>query len=109
MSVVDLWGEPVEKIDKVETTPKGNFVILAGINKRTERQLYLSTFNDCDEWSISVVPSAMSYSRAQYMIAKAKQDIEAKTKQGKTPQYPPFVIANLEDSPLDSMTRRILV
>ena len=106
MNVVDLWSEPIEPVDNNKT---GHFLVLAGINKRTERQLYLSTYNDCDEWSISVVPSAMSYARAHYMIAKAKQDIEAKTKPDKSPQYPPFEIVKLEDCGLDKEIRRILI
>lgn len=106
MEVVDLWGETIKEITSV---PEGHFLVLAGINRKTGRQMYLSTFEDCDEWSISIVPSAMSYTRAHYMIAKAKQDIEAKTEQGKSPQYPPFEIVNLKDSGLTQEVRRILV
>lgn len=103
---VDLWSTPIEPVNEVSS---GYFVVLAGINKRTDRQLYLSTYTDCDEWSISVVPSVMSYDRAQHMITKAKQDIEAKTKTGKTPQCPTFEIISLESCPLTSSERRALI
>lgn len=106
MEVVDLWGGSVEE---PEAIPEGHFLVLAGINRKTGRQLYLSTYKDCDEWSISIVPSAMSYTRAQRMIDIARKDIDSKTKQGKEPQYPPFEIVNLEDCGLTQEVRRILV
>ena len=71
---VDLWEDsPAES---------GLYLVLAGVNKRTDRQLYLSTFEDCDEWSISIVPSEMSYRRAVHMMNKAKEEIANNTKLG---------------------------
>lgn len=91
MSRIDLWAEPVapikveEKIEKEPEKkksgrPKKNdlsalYVVTAGVNKATERQLFLSTFEDCDDWSISVVPSIMNKSRATKMLEKAQQFI----------------------------------
>lgn len=71
-----------DSIDLWEDSPahSGTYLVLAGINKRTDRQLYLSTFEDCDEWSISVVPGNMSYERATYMMNKAKEDLATNDK-----------------------------
>lgn len=66
---VDLWDEPVD-------AHPGDYFVLAGINKRTGRQLYLFTYKDCNDWSISVVPSAMSYDRAVKMTNKATKELE---------------------------------
>lgn len=99
MTVVDLWDTNIEEAPKI---PEGDFYVLAGINKRTNRQLYLSTFEDCDDWMVTVVPTKMSYTRAQYMIAKAKQDIEVKTKSNEECKYPPFEIISVESHLLTS-------
>ena len=69
---IDLWED--------SSGPSDKYLVLAGINKRTERQLYLSTYNDCDNWSISIVPSEMSYKRATYMMNKAKEEIANNSK-----------------------------
>lgn len=91
MSRVDLWEEfvaPNKVVEKVEKEPEKKkrgrpkkndlsslYVVTAGINKATEKQLFLSTFEDCDDWSISVVPSIMNKSRATKMMEKAQQFI----------------------------------
>lgn len=64
-----LWDNPTDAIAE-------GYVVLAGINKKTDRQLYLSTYEDCDEWSISIVPSVMSYSRATKMMNKAAMELK---------------------------------
>jgi hypothetical protein len=66
---IDLWDNPVEQ-------DSGEYVVIAGINKKTDRQLYLSTYEDCDDWSISIVPSIMTYSRATKMVNKATKELE---------------------------------
>lgn len=90
MSRIDLWDTPAPSIPEIKVEkeaekpkrdrPKKNdlsalYVVTAGINKATERQLFLSTFEDCDDWSISVVPSIMNKSRATKMMEKAQQFI----------------------------------
>ena len=66
---IDLWDNSTDTATK-------EYVVLAGINKKTGRQLYLSTYEDCDEWSISIVPSIMSYNRATKMMNKAAKELE---------------------------------
>ena len=66
----------VNLCDSSEDAEAGRYVVLAGMNKKTDRQLYLSTYEDCDEWSISIVPSVMSYSRATKMMDKATKELE---------------------------------
>ena len=81
---VDLWAESEDM--------SGTFVVHAGIAKRTGRQLYLSTFKDCDDWLISVVPTEMSHSRATKMIAKAEAELRAKMNKDKSVVMPKFEI-----------------
>jgi hypothetical protein len=69
---IDLWDKPEEQ--------SGEFVVLAGINKRTDRQLYLFTYNDCNEWAISIVPSIMTCARATNMMNKALKDLSKNEK-----------------------------
>lgn len=93
MTQIDLWSQPIPEPVKVKEEPKpieepkkrGRpkkdtpkdlsklYVITAGINKATERQLFVSTFEDCDEWSISVVPTVMDKARASKLMEKAQQ------------------------------------
>ena len=70
---VDLWEEPQLVF------------VLAGKNKASERQLFLSTFDDCDLWSISVVPSVMSLEKAHRLIGLATTKLS--DKKVKVPEF----------------------
>lgn len=52
------------------------YVIKAKINKATGRQMYLSGWDDSDDWNISVVPYVASKAKCEYLIALAKEKIE---------------------------------
>ena len=72
---INLWEDsPAEK------SKDDLYLVLAGINKRTGMQLYLTTYEDSDEWSISIVPIKMSYDRAVYMMNKARKELETNKK-----------------------------
>lgn len=132
MGQVDLWSEPFvpEKIPPrkdpppasepkkrgrpkkvVQETPKRDlsslYVVLAGINKATERQLYLSTFVDCDDWNISVVPSVMTRERALQMIEKAEKFIEDNPKRYKH-KRPIFTLESLENPEIYNQARYVI-
>lgn len=80
--------------------PEGPYVVTAGIQKRTERQLFLSTWRDSDDWSVCYVPTTLTYERCEYMINKAIEDITEKAKKSKIkmePTIPPFEIVLAKD------------
>lgn len=80
--VVDLWKEPEQVLVK------------AGINKATNRQLWISTYDDCDDWSISVVPSIMSLEKAHRLV-----ELATKTLNDKKNKVPQFEIVGVEGYP----------
>lgn len=87
--------EPEDDEPMVIINPEGDYVVTAGIAKNTERQLFLSTWRDSDAWSISVVPTTLTYERCEYMIHKATEEIIEKAKSDKIkrePNIPPFEI-----------------
>lgn len=75
MTQVSLWDNNLD--EKV--------FVLAGILKSTQRQLYISTYEDCDDWSISVVPSIMTRDKATRLIQIAKDSLEKKKR--KIPEF----------------------
>lgn len=110
MSNIDLWSEPYVPTPKVkeelkpELEPKKRgrpkkdkpkdlsnlYVITAGINKATERRLFVATSEDCDDWSISVVPTVMNKARASKLMEKAQQYINDNPKRYR---YKPSTLA----------------
>ena len=98
MTKVDLWDSPPPKIETPEVSEKKKrgrpkkvpslnlsdlYVITAGINHLTDRQLYLSAFEDSDKWSISVVPFIVNKARALKLIEKANNFIKRTFQQRK--------------------------
>ena len=80
--------------------PPGEYVVTTGIQKRTDRQLFLSTWRDSDDWSVCYVPTSLTYERCEYMIKKATEDIIEKAKKSKIkmePTIPPFEIVLAKD------------
>jgi hypothetical protein len=93
MKEFDLWSDPFpineeqpdvnEPQKKKRGRPKKDkpkdlsnlYVITAGINKATERQMFVSSFEDSDKWSISVVPFVMNKDDALKLMEKAQQFI----------------------------------
>lgn len=58
--------------------PEGatRYVIHAYINKKTDKQMYLSSWDDSNDWMISAVPYATSKERCEMLVAKAYKQIE---------------------------------
>lgn len=123
MSRVDLWAEPAAPIkveEKVEKEPEKKkrgrpkkddlsslYVVTAGINKATERQLFLSTFEDCDDWNISVVPTIMNKSRALQMMEKAQQFINDNPKRYRY-KPPTLVLESLDNPDIFKIVRYVI-
>lgn len=129
MTRVDLWDAPLPKTPEVKVEkeldkpkrgrPKKEikketkidlsdlYVVTAGINKATERQLFLSTFDDCDDWIISVVPSIMNKSRALKMMEKAQQFINDNPKRYRY-KPPILVLESVENPEIYEQVRCIL-
>lgn len=59
------------------------YLITAGTNK-SGRQLYVSTYTDCDAWSISIVPTPMSKERALKTIERVKKELREKNNSSKS-------------------------
>ena len=49
-------------------------VITAGKTK-TGRQQYISSYKDCDDWDISVIPTITNQTRAYQVLAKVKKEL----------------------------------
>lgn len=111
MTKVDLWDTPLSSIEtpKVEGKKKRGrpkkitptnlsdlYVITAGINHQTGRELYLSAFDDSDKWSISVVPYIVNKARALKLVEKASNFIENNPKQYKL-ICPTFTLQSVEN------------
>lgn len=122
MTKVNLWDTPLPKIETTEvgekkkrgrpkkTTPPSLsdlYVITAGINHLTERQLYLSTFEDSDKWSISVVPCIINKARALKLIEKVNNFIEEHPKQYKF-RRPTFALESVENPQIYDKVRYLL-
>lgn len=126
MNQIDLWADPVPApIVKDETAtssepkkcgrPKKEitkdlsnlYVVTAGINNSTGRQLFLSTFEDCDDWSISVVPSVMNKARALKMMEKAQQHIYDNPKRYRY-KPPTLVLESIENPNIYEQVRCLL-
>lgn len=127
MSSVDLWSEPYMPTPKVkeevkpeqESKKRGRpkkdkpkdlsnlYVITAGINKATERQLFVSTFEDSDEWSISVVPFIMNKARAVKLLEKAQQYVNDNPKRYRY-KPPTLVLESLENPEIYNLVRCML-
>lgn len=65
MEKTSLWDETVQ-----ENNDK-KFIIKAYINKRTNRQMYLSGWDDCYDFNISAVPYATTKERCEKIIKRA--------------------------------------
>lgn len=127
MTQIDLWSQPVTPPPKVVEEPKPAeepkkrgrpkkgtpkdlsklYVITAGINKNTERQLFVSTFEDSDEWTISVVPTIMNKARASKLMEKAQQYVNDNPKRYR---YKPPILAleTLENPEIYNLARCLL-
>ena len=118
MNQIDLWSQPIPEPVKVREEPRpveepkkrgrpkkevhkdlsNLYVVTAGINKATERQMFLSTFEDCDDWSISVVPFVMDKVRALKMMEKAQQYINDNPKRYR--YKPPTLVLESVENPM---------
>lgn len=127
MSNVDLWSEPYtptpvvkdepilqseskKRVRSKKTTSKDLsklYVITAGVNKATDRQLFLSTFEDCDDWSISVVPTVMDRSRASKLMEKAQQFINDNPKRYRY-KPPTLVLESIENPHIYELVRYMI-
>lgn len=104
MEKTDLWSSPVtistgidEPVaEKEEINTEKKYVIKAYINKSTNRQMYLSGWDDSDDWMITVVPYEASMDRCKHLISKAEKQIEEANKTSlikkKFPDYINFEI-----------------
>lgn len=82
----DLWEEH---------TPRKKYVIKAGVNK-TGRQMYLITWVDSDEWTISAVPFVMGKVQATRLIKRVEKElIEIREKYPR--KYPKDMTFELEE------------
>lgn len=68
------------------------YVITAGIKKPSDRQLYLASFNDCDDYLISAVPTVTTYSRAKFLMDKCLSDYAKKAEKQKNTVAPDLKI-----------------
>lgn len=127
MNQVDLWSQPISEPIKVKEEPKPIeepkkqevrkkkatkdlsklYVVTAGINKATERQMFLSTYEDCDDWSISVVPSVMNKARALKMMEKAQQYINDNPKRYRY-KPPTLVLESVENPTIYELVRCLI-
>ena len=64
-----------QEVEKVQKEPQ--YYILAGTNKNG-RQLFLFGYQDCMDYSISVVPAHFSYDRCKRLVAKAERELSNK-------------------------------
>ena len=88
MEKTDLWSAPItisrevnEPIsEKEESKTEKKYVIKAYINKSTTRQMYLSGWDDSDDWMITIVPYEASMDRCKHLISKAEKQIEEANK-----------------------------
>lgn len=55
-------------------------IVVVKAYKQRDRQVYLSGWDDSDDWLLSVVPHAMAKSKAVKMISKATKQIEEANK-----------------------------
>ena len=72
---VDLWDISSDESSCKKDEPKKKrdtrkCIIQAGTNKRTERPLYISSFDDSDELSVSAVPYVFPIKRAEKVMAE---------------------------------------
>ena len=130
MFVTDLWSTPVQKVKEepqpqksnvttvkeakekppvtLSTTPAApisketKYIINAGTN-RYDRQLYLVGYDDCKEWSISVVPYITTFKTAQQLVTRATKELaENKIKVfGRTRELPEFRIQTIQEAELN--------
>jgi dihydrofolate reductase len=96
-----------KKIEEKSKVKSKLFVILAGVSKATGRQLYVSTFEDCDEWHISVVPSVLTMQRAQFLSEKVNKYIEDNPKRYKF-NRPTLTIESIENKQIFEQVRCLL-
>ena len=59
------------------------YLITAGTNK-SGRQLYVSTYIDCNDWSISIVPTPMTKAKALKTIERVKKELREKNNSSKS-------------------------
>ena len=126
MGQIDLWAQPVaspqptEEPKPVEEVKKRGrpkkdkpkdlsdlYVITAGINKATGRQLFVSTFEDSDEWNISVVPFVMNKARASELMEKAQQFVNDNPKRYRY-KPPTLCLENIENPAIYEMVRCLI-
>ena len=62
---------------------ESKYVVLAYINKRTGKQMYLSGWDDSSDWMISTVPYETTKARCEMLVNKAMKQIE-KAKEAST-------------------------
>lgn len=101
MSKVDLWG------GNDDTQSRKKYLILAGQNK-AERQLYLTTYKDCDDWVIGVVPKPISKRKAEKLINRVEKElIELRKKfPRRYPENLKFELQEYNDPFADDMKKR---
>ena len=122
MVQVDLWSEPMIKEPSVNSEPvkevkkRGRpkkvhkedlYVVTAGTSRATQAPLFLYTFEDCDDWSISRVPAVMNKARALEMMEKAQQFINDNPKKyGLKP--PTLELESIENQEIYELVKYLL-
>lgn len=127
MTQIDLWSQPVLEPVKVKEEPKPTeepkkrgrpkkdapkdlsklYVITAGINKATERQLFVSTYEDSDDWSISVVPTVMDKARASKLMEKVQQYVNDNPKRYRY-KPPTLMLESVENPEIFNLVRCVI-
>ena len=125
MTKFDLWSDPFpikeeqpdvnEPQKKKRGRPKKDkpkdlsnlYVITAGINKATERQMFVSSFEDSDKWSISIVPFVMNKADALKLMEKAQQFINDNPKRYRY-KPPTLALESIENPEIYKLVRYIL-
>lgn len=97
--LVNLFDSTEEQQDVLDD----KFVVTAGINSKTGRQLFICTYEDSDEYSITVVPTVMSKQRAHKMIGYVTENIKERAKKSKLkiePKIPEFEVLPASELPI---------
>lgn len=71
-----IKDEVMEPIDELLDSGDRKYVVHAYINRSTGKQMYLTSFDDTNKWSISVVPYTFTKGRAEKIIKRANREIE---------------------------------
>ncbi len=109
-TAIDLLREHLYKFDPVKEIPKDKvdfgeddgkrYVVTAYVNKKTDKQMYLASWDDSNDWMISAAPYATTKSRCEFLINKAQVQIdkarEASTIRSRFPDNLKFEIVEVQ-------------